>query len=162
MSNLPPLMRRYRHVKPDAEASAALAKQVEEDRLIALALQGSGRQEDKLQAIMALPESLRQKARAIFFAKQRTGGFGPAKYVDPAVAGADAKGGAAAVPKGVCFAFRRGECKFGDTCIFRHDDSGADPTNSKTKWKAYRAAKAKDKEEIANPPTDKQGSLSLA
>jgi len=64
---------RYKHV---ARTAAQVQQRLESDRLIAECLQGKDSQEDKLKRIMGLPEDLRQKARAIFFAKQRSTGFG--------------------------------------------------------------------------------------
>lgn len=64
---------RYKHVALTSEQKQA---KMEADRLIAESLQGKDSQEDKLKRIMGLPENLRQKARAIFFAKQRGAGFG--------------------------------------------------------------------------------------
>lgn len=129
---------RYRHIT--AEDDPVAQAKLQEDREIALALQGGDTQEEKLKRIMALPEGVRQKARAIFFAKQRTTGFAAPKHFrggDPATGG-DTKN--AAVGKGVCYAFLRGSCLRGDSCIFRHGDSETS-TDSKAKWLAYREAK---------------------
>eukprot|EP00037_Helgoeca_nana_P009171 m.80601 g.80601 ORF g.80601 m.80601 type:complete len:373 (-) comp19392_c0_seq1:158-1276(-) len=136
---------RYRHVSA-AEDDPAVMARVEEDRQIALALQGGDKQEDKLKRIMALPEALRQKARAIFFAKQRTGGFAAPKHV------ADGAGVHGA-PKGVCFAYLRGACLRGDSCIFKHGEDATDPAESKQKWRAYREAKKKDGPTLPPAPT---------
>lgn len=120
---------RYKHVQMSEQAQ----KRAAEDREIALALQGDDVQEDKLKRIMELPEHLRQKARAVFFSKQRSNGFGPNKY-----GGGDNKN----VPsrrKGVCYAFLRGECDRGEECIFRHDDgTGERDSKSLENWKAYK------------------------
>jgi len=136
---------RYRHVTALAPAQKA---KVDEDRQIALALQGGDSQEEKLKRIMALPEALRQKARAIFFAKQRTGGFAAPKHL---ANGAEVVAQAEAVTKGACFAFLRGSCTRGASCIFRHGDdgTGAAAAAAKANWRAYREKGAEQPEETA-------------
>ena len=51
---------RYKHIETSDET---LKEKMENDKKIALCLQGEGAQEEKLKRIMTLPESLRQKAR---------------------------------------------------------------------------------------------------
>lgn len=102
---------RYRHVSESERER--LAKKIEADKLIATCLKGGTTPEDKLKKIMALPENLRQTARAVFFAKQKTQGF-PSKKRPDVPEGAKGR-------KGVCFAYQKGECNRGDACIFRHD-----------------------------------------
>ena len=114
-------------------------QRMEEDRKIALCLQGAERQEEKLAKIMHLPEDLRQKARAIFFAKQRGNGFSMAsKHSASGTGGVGTK-------KGVCYSFLRGECTRGDACIFSHETGdGPKPDKAseelrKKNWEEYRA-----------------------
>lgn len=61
---------RYKHV--ESASAETVATRLENDRLIAACLDSKFAQEEQLSKIMALPETLRQKARAIFFKKQRT------------------------------------------------------------------------------------------
>lgn len=102
---------------------------------------------------MALPERLRQKARAIFFAKQKAGGFSAKVHDDNGNGYASAEGAntaaAASTPskvapvkggagRGICFAFQRGECTRGEKCIFRH---AADDDGSVQRMQEYRRSK---------------------
>ena len=64
---------KYRHVLP---ADAARPEVVDESLQIAACFRGCAAQEQVLKRIMALPEALRGRARAIFFAKQRSGTLG--------------------------------------------------------------------------------------
>ena len=89
---------------------------------------------------MQLPEELRQKARAIFFAKQRGTGFSMSqKHSAAGTGGVGAK-------KGACYAFLRGECTRGDACIFSHVVKGGGATDKaaeerqKKNWEEYRAS----------------------
>ena len=111
---------------------------------------------------MGLPENLRQKARAIFFAKQKAGGFsakvhdtkgwrseegsygGPsaereaASTPEAAVGGGSRSKTKGASVRGICFAFQRGECTRGEKCIFRH---AADDEGSAKRMQDYRREK---------------------
>lgn len=68
---------RYKHVKVDD--SEKVSARIRNDRLIAECLSSQLTNDEQLQKIMALPEALRQTARAIFFKKQgnRKIGFVP-------------------------------------------------------------------------------------
>ena len=111
---------------------------------------------------MSLPEKLRQKARAIFFAKQKAGGFSAKLHDDgdgyggygaaaAGTAAAETPGTSPAKPtggagRGICFAFQRGECTRGEKCIFRHavdDDTSAQRMQEYRRSKQEAAAKAK-------------------
>ena len=83
-------------------------------------------QEEKLRRIMALPDHLKAKARAVFFAKQRKGDFRGA----PGGANAWQSGGGGGGGGNVCFAFQKGHCDRGDECKFSHEISGAGNANS--------------------------------
>jgi len=91
---------KYRHAEQTAE-------EVAEEVAIAKALVADT-PEEILKQIMLLPESVREKTRKIFFAKQKKGDF---------------KGAASSKPKRadkVCYGFQNGNCTKGDACIFMH------------------------------------------
>lgn len=83
-------------------------------------------QEEKLRRIMALPDHLKAKARAVFFAKQRKGDFrgAPGGANNAWQSGGGGSGG------NICFAFQKGQCDRGDECKFSHDTSGAGHSHS--------------------------------
>ena len=100
----------------------------------------------KLSRVMSLPADMKQKARAVFFAKQaagryrgngkgargrgRGGGFGRGGMRGGALGGArprarhGGKDKATGKFKGVCDDFARGRCSRGDRCIFQHPAGG--------------------------------------
>jgi hypothetical protein len=71
----------------------------------------------KLRRIMALPQKARQRARAIFFNKQRTGQRQGMQAHGRRRGGKRGKDGKL---QGECFAFKKGECTRGDACLFQH------------------------------------------
>ena len=101
----------------------------------------------KLSRVMALPQEMKQKARAVFFAKQAAGryrgngkgargrgrglGFGRGGMRGGALGGArprarhGGKDKASGKFKGVCDDFARGRCSRGDRCIFQHPAGAA-------------------------------------
>merc|ERR1712224_390703 len=96
---------RYKHVK---QLSKVAERRADEDKKIALCLQGQMPAEDKLKKIMELPLHLRQKARAVFFAKQKKGNLSPfIPFKERHV-------------KGACFDFLKGVCTRGADCKFIH------------------------------------------
>eukprot|EP00939_MAST-03C_sp_MAST-3C-sp1_P000828 g828.t1 len=94
---------RYKHMSDEAGKDTVEYK-------VAKILSSRGTQEDMLAKVMEIPLEQRPKARAIFFAKQRTGG--------PAFARKKKKKKASATP--VCYAFQSGSCDRGDRCKFSH------------------------------------------
>jgi len=107
------------------------------DRMLCSACEGNkdDAQEEKLRRIMALPDHLKAKARAIFFAKQRKGDF---RQIHESTGG------------NVCFAFQRGECDRGSECKFVHDSSGTGAApESASKPAGYWTADQGGEEDVA-------------
>jgi hypothetical protein len=97
---------RYKHPKAQSEQSDSFK--------IATALGTDGSREEKMKRVNALPEKLRAKARAVFFAKQKNGDW--TRDEDQWKAKAEGM----KMQKGVCFDFQKGKCGKGDACPFAH------------------------------------------
>ena len=82
---------------------------------------------------LKLPEKLRQKARAIFFAKQKGAGF----HVKTEPLNKEGASQVAGGSKGVCYAFLRGDCDRGDACIFRHATATEADSAKMENWKKW-------------------------